>query len=104
MATTKKPSAKKTTTAKTEKEKPTKTPAKKRESAAALKKRIAELEEQIKQAAEEQGKMLELFTNTRIKLNAMLGQMLKALFIVGIGPDELMAKCQQMFRKNVVAD
>ena len=104
MAATKKTSAKKTTTEKTGKVKLPKTPAKKRESTAALQKRIAELEEQIRQSAEQFGKMVELMTNIRIQQDAMLGQILKGLYFIGIDPDRIMRKCQQMFTKKVVAD
>lgn len=77
---------------------------KKRETTADLKKRIAELESQLNKSLEDHGKFLAATANITKKLDVMLGQMLKALFIVGIGPDELMAKCQQMFQKKVVAD
>ena len=77
---------------------------KKHETTADLKKRIAELESQLNTALEDHGNLLSATANITKKLDVMLGQMLKALFIVGIGPDELMAKCQQMFRKKVVAD
>lgn len=77
---------------------------KKRETTAELRKRIAELEAQRDAALNDFGHALESNSNMTIKLDAMLGQLLKALFIVGIGPDELMAKCQQMFQKKVVAD
>jgi hypothetical protein len=77
---------------------------KKRETTADLKKKIAELENRLNKTLEEHGNLLSATANITQKLDVMLGQMLKALFIVGIGPDELMAKCQQMFRKNVVAD
>ena len=78
--------------------------AKKRESTASLKKRIAELEAQRDNALNDYGNAVAANANLSIQLDAMLGQILKALFIVGIGPDELMAKCQQIFRKKVVAD
>ena len=94
----------KTAKTKTAKPKTAKSPAKKRVTTVDLEKRIAELENQKNDALTKYGSMLEATSNMQLKLDAMLGQMLKALFIVGIGPDELMAKCQQMFRKNVVAD
>lgn len=81
-----------------------KTSPKKRETAADLKARIKELEEQRDQTLADYGKLLEVVTNIRFKRDAMLGQMLKGLFLIGIGPDELHAKCEQMFRKKVVAD
>lgn len=90
-----KKTAKKTTSTKT---------VKKRETTADLKKRIVELESQLNKILEDHGNLLSASANITKKLDVMLGQMLKALFIVGIGPDELMAKCQQMFRKKVVAD
>lgn len=77
---------------------------KKRETTADLKKRIADLEGQLNKALTDYGNLLSETANITQKIDVMLGQMLKALFIVGIGPDELMAKCQQMFRKKVVAD
>lgn len=96
---------KKTSKAKTTKPKQTpKAPAKKRETLADLKKRIEDLEAQKTDALTKYGKMLEVNGNMQLKLDAMLGQMLQALFIVGIGPDELMLKCSQMFRKKVVED
>ena len=70
----------------------------------ALKEETARLREENAKFAEQYGKMLETSTNIRIKANAMLGQILKALYIIGIGPDDIQAKCQQMFRKKVVAD
>ena len=102
MATTTKKTTKKPT--KAVQPKSVKSPAKKRETMADLKKKIAELEVQRDKALENYGKMLEVSTNMSLKINVMLGQMLKALFIIGIGPDELHAKCEQMFRKKVVAD
>lgn len=78
--------------------------AKKRDSTAAFQKRIAELEEQVKAISEEKGKLLEIFTNLRIKQDAMLGQILKGLYLVGIDPDVIGRKCSQMFSKRVVAD
>ena len=103
MTTVKKATTKKTTT-KTSAAKTVKTSAKKRESTIALKKRIAELEGLVKASGEEQGKMLEAITNLRLKQDAMLGQILKGLFIVGIDPDVIARKCSQMFRKKIVAD
>lgn len=76
----------------------------KRETTASLKKRIAELEEQVKQSTDEYGKMVETMTNLRIQKDAMLGQVLKGLYLIGIDPDIIMHKCQQMFQKRVVAD
>lgn len=92
------------TTQSPSKPKTAKAPTKKRENVASLKKKIAELEEQNAKALYNYGKMLEQTANMQLKLNAMLGQMLQALFIVGIGPDELNAKCAQMFRRKVEAD
>lgn len=71
---------------------------------AALKEETAILHEENAKLAEQYGKMLETSTNIKFRANAMLGQILKALYIMGIGPDEIQAKCQQMFRKKVVAD
>lgn len=70
----------------------------------ALKKSTAELHEENVRMAEQYGKLLEFSTNMKIKANAMLGQVLKGLYLLGIGPDEIIAKCNQMFRKKVVAD
>jgi len=71
---------------------------------AALKEETAKLREENAKFAEQYGKMLETSTNIKLKANAMLGQILKALYIMGIGPDEIQTKCQQMFCKKVVAD
>ena len=93
-----------TTKGKIAKPRAVKSPAKKRETMADLKKKIAELEESNSQAIESYGKLKADFYNMQLKHDAMLGLMLRALFVIGIGPDELMAKCSQMFRKKVVAD
>ena len=71
---------------------------------AALKEETEKLREENLRLTEQFGKMLEEHTNIKLKANAMLGQILKGLYILGIGPDEIQAKCQQMFRKKVVAD
>lgn len=107
----KKPKAK-TTATKGAKPKTTKAPVKKRasktlpkeDSLPSLKGEIETLEKAYLQTQEDYGKLLEQYTNLRLKLNTMLGQILKALFIVGIGPDELTAKCGEMFCKKIVAD
>lgn len=69
-----------------------------------LKKTVVELQEENVRLAEQYGKMLETSTNLRIKANAMLGQILKGLYLMGITPDDIVVKCNQMFRKKVVAD
>ena len=104
MATTKKTSSKKTIAAKSSKVKMPKDSAQKRQSTASLLNKIAQLDEQVNASADEQGKLIEALTNNRIKLDAMLGQILKGLYLVGIDPDMIMKKCQQMFQKMVVAD
>jgi hypothetical protein len=71
---------------------------------AALKEETASLQAENARIVEKYGQMLEVSTNIKFKANAMLGQILKALYIMGIGPDDILAKCQQMFRKKVVAD
>ncbi len=71
---------------------------------AALKEETARLQEENAKFAEQYGKMLETSANIKFKANAMLGQVLKGLYLLGIGPDEIVAKCNQMFRKKVVAD
>ena len=94
----------KKTTVKAPAKKVAKAPAKKRDSTAAFQKRIAELEERVKAISEEKGKLLEILTNLRLKQDAMLGQILKGLYLVGIDPDVISRKCSQMFSKRVVAD
>ena len=71
---------------------------------AALKEETASLQAENARLVEQYGQMLEESTNIKFKANAMLGQILKALYIMGIGPDDILAKCQQMFMKKVVAD
>ncbi|MBO6031871.1 MAG: hypothetical protein J6Q22_10560 [Prevotella sp.] len=71
---------------------------------AALKEETASLQAENARLVEQYGQMLEVSTNIKFKANAMLGQILKALYIMGIGPDDILAKCQQMFMKKVVAD
>ena len=70
----------------------------------ALKRKVGRLQKENMHLAEQIGKCLEETTNIRIKADVMLGQILKALYIMGIGPDEILAKCQQMFMKKVVAE
>ena len=70
----------------------------------ALKEETASLQAENARLAEQYGQMLEVSTNIKFKANAMLGQILKALYIMGIGPDDILAKCQQMFMTKVVAD
>ena len=84
--------------------KPKKEIAKKRVTTEMLKKRIIELEGQLLSSRTEYGKLLEQYTNMNIKINTMLGQIIKGLFILGIDPDILMQKCNQMFTKKIKAD
>lgn len=65
---------------------------------------IANLQKRLNDALSDYGTLLESMTNLRIKIDVMLGQFLKGLYVIGITPDMIMAKCQQMFRKKVVAD
>ena len=81
-----------------------KTPAKKRESVAELKKQIENLKNQLNKTTEDYGNMLAAWVNMKVKMDTMLGEVLKGLFAIGIGPDELKAKCGQMFVKKVKAD
>ena len=90
-ATARKPRVKKQPTVKLETEKD-------------YQKRIAELEEQLSESQNSYGKLLEAFTNNRIKLDVALGQFLKAFYVMGIGPEEIKTKCSQMFCKRQVAD
>ena len=71
---------------------------------AALKDETARLKADNAQFMEKYGKMMEENANFRLKANAMLGQVLKGLYLIGFGPEDIQAKCQQMFRKKVVAD
>ena len=71
---------------------------------AALKEETARLKADNARFMEQYGKMMEENANFRIKANAMLGQILKGLYLLGFGPEDILAKCQQMFRKKVVAD
>ena len=64
----------------------------------------AALRKKNNDAAEKIGKLLEENANFRMKADAMLGQILKGLYLMGIDPDVIQRKCQQMFRKKVVAD
>lgn len=96
---------KKTTTEKQQKEQKKKKPtAKKRLSTDMLKKRIIELEGQLLESRNEYGKMLEQYTNMNLKIDTMLGQILKGLFVVGIDPEVLTKKCGQMFQRKIQAD
>ena len=70
----------------------------------ALKEETARLRAENAKFMEQYGKMMEGNANFRIKANAMLGQILKGLYLLGFGPEDIQAKCQQMFRKKVVAD
>lgn len=74
------------------------------EAPAAANECIANLQKRLNDALSDYGTLLELMTNLRIKIDVMLGQFLKGLYVIGITPDMIMAKCQQMFRKKVVAD
>lgn len=69
-----------------------------------LRKETAALRESSKESAEKMGKLLEENANFRIKADAMLGQILKGLYLIGIDPDTIQRKCAQMFRKAVSAD
>lgn len=69
-----------------------------------LRKETAALRESLKESAEKMGKLLEENANFRIKADAMLGQILKGLYLIGIDPDTIQRKCAQMFRKAVSAD
>jgi len=69
-----------------------------------LKEETAALHEENRKEAERLGKLLEENANFRIKADAMLGQLLKGLYILGITPDYIQSKCSQMFRKAVSAD
>ena len=69
-----------------------------------LNEETAALRKENTEAAERIGKLLEENMNFRIKADAMLGQILKGLYLMGIDPDVIQRKCQQMFRKAVSAD
>lgn len=62
------------------------------------------MQKQLDSALSDYGKMVETVTNLRIKIDVMLGQIIKGLYIVGITPDMIIGKCQQMFNKKVIAD
>lgn len=111
MATTKKTTSNKTSATKvktTKKPRATKPKAIRSAEAekeiAALKEETEKLRAENLRMAEQFGKMLEENANFRLKANAMLGQVLKGLYLIGIAPDDIQAKCQQMFRKKVIAD
>ena len=74
------------------------------EELAALKKQTEILHQENLKLLEEHGKQLSESVNYKMKTDAMLGQVLKALYIMGIYPDQIMRKCDQMFAKKVVAD
>ena len=65
---------------------------------------IANLQKRLNDALADYGTLLELMTNLRLKIDVMLGQFLKGLYVIGITPDDIVQKCQQMFRKKVSAD
>lgn len=65
---------------------------------------IANLQKRLNDALADYGTLLEAMTNLRLKIDVMLGQFLKGLYVIGITPDDIVQKCQQMFRKKVSAD
>lgn len=69
-----------------------------------LKEQVKALSEQLTSTTEAYGKLLAELTNMRIQQDVMLGQILKALYIIGINPDRIARKCQTMFLKKVVED
>ena len=50
-------------------------------------------------AMEKYGKLLEVNTSLYLKSDVMLGQIIKALYIMGITPDMIVRKCSEMFQK-----
>ena len=96
------------TVIKSEKPRATKPKVKRTPEAEALLKSLTEetaaLRKENNESAEKIGKLLESNANFRIKADAMLGQILKGLYLIGISPDDIQRKCSQMFRKKVVAD
>ena len=65
---------------------------------------IANLQKRLNDALADYGTLLEAMNNLRLKIDVMLGQFLKGLYVIGITPDDIVQKCQQMFRKKVSAD
>ncbi len=74
------------------------------EAPAAANECIANLQKRLNDALADYGTLLEAMTNLRLKIDVMLGQFLKGLYVIGITPDDIVQKCQQMFRKKVSAD
>lgn len=65
-----------------------------------LRDEVASLKEANRQVSENFGKLLEEVTNFQIKKNAALGQILKGIYLLGIMPDEIHAKCAAMFKRS----
>lgn len=86
---------KRTTTKKTATKKPTA-----KVKPKTTKKAVANLtlDAAFEEVSNQYGEMLSALTNTKIKLDVMLGQILKGLYIVGITPDKIIKKCEQMFQ------
>ena len=74
------------------------------ETIEALKKQIEVLQNQLNETLTAYGKMHATMLNFNSRADAMLGMILKGLFEIGIGPDELARKCSQIFRKKIQAD
>lgn len=65
----------------------------------ALKKETESLKAENLAAMEKYGKLLEVNTSLYLKSDVMLGQIIKALYIMGITPDMIVRKCSEMFQK-----
>lgn len=70
----------------------------------AIKEECAKLHEENLKDGKKIGTIMAENAQFRLQADAMLGQILKGLYLLGFGPEDIQAKCQQMFMKKVVAD
>ena len=65
-----------------------------------IQRRVVALENSSHELATKYGKSIEELTNIRYKIDLMLGEILKGLYIIGISPDDIVRKLNQMFEKK----
>lgn len=57
------------------------------------------LKTQLEMYQNKYGELLAYTANMKMKLDVLLGQIIKGLYVMGITPDDIMKKCSQMFEK-----
>ena len=98
-ASQKRPRAKKTTNQKATKKTVGSIPKKSKSQVDALLIENDNLKTQVAMYQNMYGELVASSTNIKMKLDILLGQILKGLYVMGITPEDILKKCSQMFEK-----